>query len=91
MDAVVIDGALASSRDALHTLLAQQLSFPDYYGRNLDALYDLLTERQTPTQLVIQRRAALEAALGAYGAALLETLAGAAQENPALHVVFEAE
>lgn len=28
----------------LHEALARALDFPDWYGRNLDALYDCLTE-----------------------------------------------
>ena len=27
-----------------HTYLAEELDFPNYYGRNLDALYDCLTD-----------------------------------------------
>ena len=29
---------------ALHASLAEQFCFPDYYGRNLDALFDCLTD-----------------------------------------------
>ena len=29
---------------ALHAALAEQFSFPEYYGRNLDALFDCLTD-----------------------------------------------
>ena len=41
-----------TARDA-HDALAQALRFPDYYGRNLDALHDCLTDL-TDTQLVIE-------------------------------------
>ena len=34
-----------TERNAAHEYLAARLSFPAWYGRNLDALYDLLTER----------------------------------------------
>ncbi len=30
----------------LHDFLQEQMDLPDYYGRNLDALYDLLSERK---------------------------------------------
>ena len=33
----------ADSLDDIHNILKKQLSFPDYYGNNLDALYDILT------------------------------------------------
>ena len=32
------------SRKELHERIAQVLPLPDWYGRNLDALYDMLTE-----------------------------------------------
>lgn len=32
-----------NSRDALHDALEKALPLPEYYGRNLDALYDVLT------------------------------------------------
>ena len=41
MTTVVVDGGLMTSREAAHDLLAARLGLPEYYGRNLDALYDL--------------------------------------------------
>lgn len=29
---------------AIHELLARELAFPEWYGRNLDALFDCLTD-----------------------------------------------
>ena len=40
MTTVVVDGGLMTSREAAHDLLAARLGLPEYYGRNLDALYD---------------------------------------------------
>lgn len=37
----------------LHRRIAACLSFPDWYGNNLDALYDILTEIGTPTHLIL--------------------------------------
>ncbi|MCR5155266.1 MAG: barstar family protein [Butyrivibrio sp.] len=33
-----------TNKSELHRLLARELPLPDYYGSNLDALYDVLTE-----------------------------------------------
>lgn len=89
METIFIDGALMLSRGAAHAHLAERLRLPDSYGRNLDALYDLLTERGEPVRLVLRRRADMEAALGGYGSALLRTMEEAAEENPALELVVE--
>ncbi len=37
-----------------HELLAKELAFPSYYGANLDALEDCLSEIATPTRIVIK-------------------------------------
>ncbi len=39
----VIDLSAAADKREIHDLLARALNLPDYYGRNLDALWDCLT------------------------------------------------
>lgn len=89
MEIIRIDGRELPTREAVHDCFAARLALPDYYGRNLDALYDVLTERSTPTRLVICGRNALAAALGTYADALWDALTDAAAANPALEVVCE--
>ncbi len=43
MKELVYTGAELNDRQLLHERAADVLGFPDYYGRNLDALYDLLS------------------------------------------------
>ena len=43
MKRVVIDTSAVCTREALHDVFKQQLELPDYYGKNLDALWDCLT------------------------------------------------
>lgn len=91
MKTIVLDGGEMTAKEAAHAYLARRLGFPDFYGGNLDALYDLLTERGEPTRLVIYRRETMEEALGNYARALLGTLADAAGENPDLELAFDGE
>lgn len=44
MKTTVIDFNDFSNAGEVHAFLKTRLAFPDYYGANLDALYDLLTE-----------------------------------------------
>lgn len=90
MRTIVLDGGLMTSREAVHGYLARRLALPDYYGRNLDALYDILSAGlPEPTRLVVYRREALARSLGGYGEALLDALADAARENPLLELAFD--
>lgn len=73
---------------ALHNYLRSVLALPVYYGANLDALYDCLTELDAATELVVPAVIADEAHLGWYGEQLLQVLQDAAEENEALTVTI---
>ena len=86
---VVLDGEKMISRREAHNHLAEQLALPEDYGRNLDALYDLLTERAGPTRIVIRRGDTLVSWLGDYGKSLIQTMLDADRANPGLEVLFD--
>lgn len=58
----------------LHQYLREELSLPDYYGDNLDALYDCLTSSNAITEISIQNMQYLQNALGKYAQILIEVL-----------------
>ncbi len=59
-----LDGGQIRTCGAFHALLARALGFPAWYGGNLDALYDCLTDLPAGTELVIRDFGALEKSLG---------------------------
>ena len=59
MREAVLDGGQISSREALHTALAEALPLPEWYGRNLDALMDCLTDLGEELTLRLTGRKAL--------------------------------
>ena len=44
MEMIYLDGRMLTCTEEGHNYIQHMLGFPDYYGKNLDALYDLLTE-----------------------------------------------
>ena len=46
MKKIILDGEQLCERETAHTYLQTALEVPEYYGKNLDALYDCLTELQ---------------------------------------------
>ena len=79
---VRLNGTLMIDKTAAHDHIQKQLSFPAYYGRNLDALYDLLTTLPEMTEIELAEKDAILEKLGAYGAALLVTLQQAEEDAP---------
>ena len=46
---MILEGKLINEKG--HDYLSEALNFPDYYGKNLDALYDCLTEIGVETEI----------------------------------------
>ncbi len=86
---ITLDGRQMTNRETAHDHIKAQLSLPEYYGRNLDALYDLLTEWQEQTTIRLLDRGGLAQNLGVYAEALMQTLRDAARVNPRLKIAEE--
>ena len=81
MNAVILDGAALT-----HETLAEAFGFPTYYGRNLDALADCLSELPPTAAIVLHGADADE-----YGRRILAVLRDAAQSNPNFRLFFGEE
>ena len=53
MNRVQLSAAAWNTPEKAHADLAQALNFPEYYGHNLDALHDCLTDIGAPTRLIL--------------------------------------
>lgn len=84
------DAAAVRDRETLHDALSAALRLPDWYGRNLDALYDCLTDLPSG-EIRVLHQSALRENLGEYGDACLDTLRDAARNNHNLRVVLSDE
>ena len=68
-----LDGKLIKKEG--HDYLMKALNFPDYYGKNLDALYDCLTEVNCKIELINSEEVSSD---------IIDTFKDAACENPFL-------
>lgn len=89
MRTITLDINRLHSVPALHKYLRSALALPVYYGANLDALYDCLTEIAEPTQLIVPADITDNEKLGRYGEQLLQVLQDAAEENENLQVTVK--
>ena len=89
MRKIVLDIEKMRSLPMLHKYLHTALALPEYYGANLDALYDCLTEIAEPTELVVPKKVADEAYLGWYGQQFLQMLEDAKTANDALRITMQ--
>lgn len=72
--------------EAFHDFIAEALGFPEYYGRNLDALSDCLGDICHPVEVIIARRFDdVENWFDRVSSIFIRT----ALENPNLHVTIE--
>ena len=88
MRKITLDIERMRSLPMLHKYLHTSLALPEYYGANLDALYDCLTEIAEPTELVVPKKVADEAYLGWYGQQFLQLLEDAGAANEALKITL---
>ena len=84
---IIINCSTICSRDDLHQTLADALHFPSWYGKNLDALYDVLAEVTATVHLQNWQQA--ESALGNYGKNARRVLTHASQRNGPLDILFD--
>lgn len=54
MKTIILDGSFLAERETAHNYLKEMLDLPEHYGKNLDALYDCLTEMQA-VEILIQK------------------------------------
>ena len=81
---VTIDCGGCADKKELHARIAQALAFPDWYGHNLDALMDCLTDLDETTVILTGcSRVAFDAQ------DFWDTFEDAERENPCLTVIFE--
>jgi ribonuclease inhibitor len=80
-----IDCAGIGCSKELHQKIAATLFFPDWYGHNLDALYDCLSEIGAPTHLILRNWDDTQSFAPGFRSAFEDAQA----DNPNVQISFE--
>ena len=86
---IVLDAKRFKGRSRAHAYLKEALQLPDYYGKNLDALYDCLGDIGEETVIVVPEVIQKKEYLGEYGKTMLRVFKDAAEQNEMLKVVVK--
>lgn len=86
---IILDGQTIDSRETLHQRLTELLQLPAWYGKNLDALHDCLTDLREPITLRVIHAHALRESLGGYASGFSHVLVDSERENEKLTVFWE--
>ena len=79
---IVLDALYMDEKETAHRYLEEKMQFPDYYGGNLDALYDCLTEAEE-MEIEVQNREQAQN----YFLRIWSVLLDAAKENEGLRLI----
>jgi ribonuclease inhibitor len=83
----VLSGKTVRSLGGFYDEIARQLSFPPHFGRNLDALWDVLVaDVEGPVELVWNEADLSRRTMGADFERVLEVLLDAEKEREDFHV-----
>ena len=84
----MIDCGDIKKQSEFYDIIAERLDFPDYYGKNLDALYDVMCELP-PVTLVLKRVKRFKKHLGGRADLILVVLGEATEYNDSLVIEIE--
>ena len=76
-----INAKRITDKESLHALLRQKLSLPEDCGKNLDAVFDVLTDPGKDRIITVKHEELLRERLGDYADRLLRMLDDAAQSG----------
>lgn len=87
MRVIILNGNRIASMEEAHLHIKEKCQFPGYYGKNLDALYDLLSTEDREALVLLFDSKGMVQRLGSKGEKLMETFQDAALANQHIHFI----
>lgn len=81
MNSILLNGQKMTNKVKAHRYLKRKLKFSDYYGENLDALWDELSTITEPIDIKFINEDIIIENLGTYGEEIIRTFVDAMEEN----------
>lgn len=88
MKSVILNGKKMTSIKVAHDYISRKLDFPEYYGGNLDALWDILSTISDPIHIRLINKEELYENLGDDSDPLLSVFFDANEENENLYFML---
>ncbi len=88
MKIVVLDGRKMTDRETAHIYLKKKLALPEYYGKNLDSLFDCLCEMNN-VQIILTYLPEMKDNLRRYADNIINVFEAAEEKNPKISVISE--
>lgn len=88
MTELILNGKEIRTQEELHRYFARTLNFPEWYGGNLDALFDCLTDIREDVRITVTETELFKEHLNGYAEKVLRVLSDAAAENSHLKLLL---
>lgn len=88
VEIIRLEGGEMTDRKAMHAYLKKKLHLPEYYGNNLDALWDYLTTDFSGKMIILQNPQMVQNQLGDYGDSLVRLFKEVAAANSAIRLIL---
>ena len=80
MEIIILDGSRMTSRDRAYEYINKTMRFPEYAGKNLDALHDCLSELGSGLIIILLNSAEMMTNLDKYAEKILNVFRITAEE-----------
>lgn len=81
MKNIIINGKCMTNRETVHLYLKAKLDIKDYYGNNLDALWDALSDYDIKIKICLINKETLINELNGYGQSIIDLFNEVSKEN----------